>query len=209
MKKLKMKKSILAVALCLALVVQGCSLAWVSKLDTIIVALAPALINALNIVAIYEGKPANTALEAKITADAASLKTIATDLTNASAATAPTACAQAQAAVETLTSDASAVLQIIQVSSAATTTNAMAVFQAGYAIVETVVSLIPSCASPTTAAARAQVKLATLDANSLVSNYNAKLATVTGYPLVDAYNKSHKLHAHSWAARTLSFGHQK
>ena len=187
----------------------ACSTAWVSKLDTIIAAAAPALINVLNIVSIAEGKPVNTALEAKITADAANLKVVAADLAAASAAAAPTVCAQTQAAAQSILADSQAVFQIVQVSSAASQTNALLVFQAADAIIVTVTSLIPSCASPVVAMSFAKAKLEALDANALVSNYNTVLVKPTGKPLVDAYNKKHKIHAHSFFKRVISVGHEK
>ena len=204
-----MKKAFLAFVLTATLIVQGCSLAWVSKLDTIVAAAAPSLINVLNIVAIAEGKPVNTALEAKITADAANLKIVAADLAAAGASAAPTACAQTQAAVAVITDDAQIVLQIVQVSSAASNTNAMVVFQAADAIIVTIASLVPSCAAPVVAKSKAVDKLQALDVNTLVSNYNTALVKSTGKPLVDAYNKKHKIHAHSFVVRVLSVGHEK
>jgi hypothetical protein len=199
-------KALLVLLLAPLLALQGCSTAWISKLDTILAAAAPALINVLNIVSIAEGKPVNTGLEAKITADAASLKVIAAQLAAATANT-TTVCQQTQAAVAVFGDDFNAVLQIVQVSNAATQTNAILVFQAADAIFLTISALIPSCAPPVVASIVFRIN--TLDANTLISNYNAALDKPTGKPLVDAYNKKHHVHGHSWLARTASFGHQK
>jgi len=67
----------LVVLLSLAMFCAACSTAWVSTLDSILAAAAPALINILQIVAVANGQPMNTNLEAKINADATVIKTLA------------------------------------------------------------------------------------------------------------------------------------
>src|SRR5260370_41900379 len=59
----------LVVALSLAMFCTACSTAWVSTLDSILAASAPALINILQIVAVAKGQPINRHLSAKIIAD--------------------------------------------------------------------------------------------------------------------------------------------
>src|SRR5271166_2353155 len=174
-----MRKALLAVFLSGLMVIQGCNTTWIAKLDTIIAAVAPSLVNVLNILAIAEGKPVNTILEAKITADAANLKILAAAFSSASSAAAPTACAQVQAGVAVLGDDFSVVLQILQVSSTASQTNALAVFQAADAIFLTITALVPACATPAPAMrATLARQLTALDANMLVANYNSAL-TIT------------------------------
>src|SRR5713101_587860 len=56
----------LVVALSLAMFCTACSTAWVSTLDSILAAAAPALINILQIVAVAKGQPINSNLSAKI-----------------------------------------------------------------------------------------------------------------------------------------------
>lgn len=204
-----MKRAIVATVLSMALLANGCSTAWIGKLDTILAAVAPSVINVLNIVALAEGKPVNAALVAKINADTANLKTVAADLAKATGSTA-TPCQATQAAVKVLGDDFTSVLQIVQVSSVASQTNALAVFEAADAIFVTITAIIPSCAVPLPAIqSHAVAKVQALDANTLVSNYNSVLTRATGKPLVDAYCRSHKLHAHSWAVRVVTMGHEK
>jgi hypothetical protein len=199
-------RGLLALTLSVAMFAQACSTTWLSKLDTILAAAAPAVINVLNIVAIAEGKPVNAALEAKIAADANNLKVLAANLA-AAGATATTTCQQAQAAVTTLGDDFTLVLQIVQVSNAASQTNALIVFQAADAIFLTISALLPSCAPPVVASV--VFKVSTLDANTLISNYNSVLDRPTNNSLVNAYNRKHHVHGHGWLARTASLGHQK
>ena len=62
-------KSVLVVVLSLVVLCTACSTAWVSTLDSILAAAAPALVNILQIVAVANGQPVNSNLEAKINAD--------------------------------------------------------------------------------------------------------------------------------------------
>ncbi len=79
-----MKKALIGV-LFLAVTCTACSTAWVSTLDSILAAAAPALINILQIVAVANGQPMNAGLAAKINSDAGDIKTLAGDLAKVSA----------------------------------------------------------------------------------------------------------------------------
>src|SRR5271167_4714394 len=116
MKKFSLKKATLACVLCLALFVQGCTLPpWVGEVGTIVSTLAPAVINILQIISIAEGKPISATLAAKITADAANIKVLATDFATASAAAAPASCAQLQAGLATFSADEQTVLSLVNI----------------------------------------------------------------------------------------------
>ena len=66
MRRVLSVKATLAVALVCAMLCTACSTAWVSSLDAILGAAAPALINILQIVAVANGQPVNGTLAAKI-----------------------------------------------------------------------------------------------------------------------------------------------
>ncbi len=85
-------KKFFVVVLCLIVFCTACSTAWVSTLDSILGAAAPALVNILQIVAVANGQPVNSALEAKINADATAIKTLAADFVTASSGAAPSVC---------------------------------------------------------------------------------------------------------------------
>jgi hypothetical protein len=51
--------------------------------------------------------------------------------------------------------------------------------------------------------------VAAIDANKMVSTYNAILVQPSGNSKVDDYAKKHQIHAHSKAVRILSFGKEK
>src|SRR6202451_4808938 len=114
-----MKKALIVI-LALALFSAACSTAWVSALDSILAAAAPALVNILQIVAVANGQPVNSELAAKINADATVIKTLATDFAKASSGSAPGVCQQLQAAVGAYQSDQALVLQAAQVKDANT-----------------------------------------------------------------------------------------
>lgn len=204
-----LKKGLLCIALSYCLILQGCSLAWIGTLDTVLAAAAPALNNVLTIISLAQNKPVNTVLEAKITADAANLKTLAADFAAASGSTAPTACQELQAGVNVLNDDAATVLALVQASGS---NNVQAIFAAADAFVVVIVGLIPQCASPAAISASKKLvvaRVAGIDANAMVSHYNQVLTKPSGSAVIDSYAKSHQVHAHSKFMRVLSFGHQK
>jgi len=109
-------KRALVITLSLAMFCTACSTAWVSTLDSVLAAAAPALINILQIVAVANGQPVNSNLIAKINADATVVKTLAGDFAMASSLASPGVCSQLQAAISTYQDDQTLVLQAAQVS---------------------------------------------------------------------------------------------
>ena len=198
-------KGLTAVVLAYVLILQGCSLAWVGTLDSVLAAAAPALNNVLTIIALSENKPVNQALEDKITKDAATLKQLAADFASASG-TNPTSCQEVQAGAAVLNDDAALVLTLVQASGAS---NIAAIFAAADAFVVVIVGLIPSCASPAALRASIPAKVAKINVNALVANYNQKLTAPSGKPAVDAYAKANQIHVHSKFVRVITFGMQK
>jgi hypothetical protein len=210
MKKFSLKKATLACVLCLAVFAQGCVLpAWVGEVGTIVSALAPAVINILQIISIAEGKPMSSTLAAKITADAANIKVLANDFATASAAAAPASCAQLQAGLATFTADEQTVLGLVNISDPVTQQKATLLLGIVTSAFSTIVALIPACNAPV--ALRESLAKATpaVNGNQFVSSYNKGLVVKTGHAAVDAYTAKHKIHAHSGLVRVLSLGWQK
>lgn len=203
---MKHSKILLAITLSITLVVSGCSAAWVTTLDNILVAAAPALINILNIIAIAKGQPTNPALAAKINADAATVKTLAADFATASATAAPTACAQLQAAIGVYSQDESQVLALAQVSDPATQTKINVLSGLVSGTVVAVLAVIPNCKQAAELRTSLSAKSVPLPLKSFVSSYNTNLVVKTGLPAVDAYTSSHKIHVHSKFVRVITFG---
>ncbi len=197
-------KKILVLALSLALFCAACSTAWVSTLDSIVAAAAPALINVLQIAAVANGKPVNSSLAAKINADASTIKTLAGDFAKASSGAAPGVCQQLQAAVGAYQADQQLVLQAAQVSDPNTQTKITLLTNLVAGTVQAIAAVIPSCqnpAQPQPFQAGPPCKLSTFTAN-----YNRVLVAPTGNPTVDAATPKLKLHGRSKLARSMTLG---
>ena len=202
-----MPKIVLAMLLCLTVTVSGCSVAWVSTLDNILVAAAPALINILQIIAIAKGAPVNGTLSAKITADAAAIKTLATSFAGASALAAPGACSQLQAAITTYSSDEAQVLALAQVSDPATQQKVIVLSSLVAGTISGILAVIPNCSQAAAARATlARSNAVPLPLKGFIASYNAKLVEKTGNAAVDTYTAKHKVHVHSGVVRALSLG---
>lgn len=197
----------LVVLLGTTLTVSGCSTAWISTLDNILAAAAPALINILNIISIAKGQPLNAALAAKINVDAANVKTLAADFSAASASAAPTACAQLQAAVGIYSADETTVLSLANVSDPATQQKIEILSALVAGTVTEVLAVIPNCQQAATMRASLEKKSVPLPLSSFVQSYNDNLVVPVGSPAVDSFTRSHKIHAHSKLIRVLSLGH--
>jgi hypothetical protein len=204
MGKTVIMKGTLAVILSLAMICTACSTAWVSTLNSILAAAAPALINILQIVALAQGQPLNTTLEAKINADATVIKALAADFAKASSGSAPGICQQLQAGVNTYASDQQLVLQAAHVNDPNTQTKITMLVDLVAGTVSAITAAIPSCQN--TAAFRSLNSTPPYNVSTFVDNYNRVLVTSTGNSLVDAATPKLKLHRHSKMVRVITFG---
>ncbi len=191
------------VVLCFAIFCTACSTAWVSTLDSILAAAAPALINILQIVAVANGRPVNSKLAATIDADAAAIKALAGDFAIASSSAASGVCQQLQAAVGTYQADQQLVLQVAQVNDPNTQMKITLLAGLVAGTVNAITAVIPSCqnASPRDFKAAPPYSVSTFTAH-----YNSILIAPTGNAAVDAATRKLKLHQHSAVVRALTFG---
>ena len=204
MRKALFRRTVLVVALCCVTFCTACSTAWVSTLDSILAAAAPALINILEIVSVAKGQPVNGTLAAKITADAAAVKTLAADFAKVSAESAPGVCQQLQAAVSAYQADQQLVLQVAQVSDSNTQTKITLLANLVAGTVNAITAVIPPCQN---AAATRSIKFASLySVSTFTAHYNSILVAKTGNAAVDAATPKLKLHRQSKFARSVTFG---
>jgi len=197
-------KKILVFALSLAMFCTACSTAWVSTLDSILAAAAPALINILQIVAVANGKPMDSNLASKINADATILKTLAGDFAKASSASSPGVCQQLQAVVGAYQADQQLVLQVAQVSDPNTQTKITLLSNLVAGTVEAITAVIPSCQN---ADSRQAFKAAPpYSVSTFTTHYNSVLIAPTGNAAVDAATPKLKLYRHSKLARSMTLG---
>jgi hypothetical protein len=182
----------------------ACSTAWVSTLDSILAAAAPALINILQIVAVANGQPVNANLAAKINADATIIKTLAGDFAKASSGSGPGVCQELQAAVGVYQADQELVLQIAQVGDPNTQTKITLLADLVAGTVKAIMAVIPSCQN---AAVTRNVKTAaSYSVSTFADHYNSILLAPTGNAAVDAATPKLKLHQHSTLVRAVTFG---
>jgi hypothetical protein len=198
-----MKKT-LVFALSLVMLCTACSTAWLSTLDSILAAAAPALINILQIAAIANGRPMNAELAAKVNADAVLIKTLAGDFAKTSAASAPGVCQQLQSAIGAYQADQQLVLQLAQVSDPNTQTKITLLSNLVAGTVQAVIAVIPSCQN---ASSKQTFKSAPpYSVSSFADHYNSVLTAPTGNAAVDAATPKLKLYRHSKMTRAVTFG---
>ncbi|MGB8012515.1 MAG: hypothetical protein WCF68_12940 [Terriglobales bacterium] len=197
-------KTMLIVGLSCALCCTACSTAWVSTLDSIVAAAAPALINILQIVAVAKGEPMDSSLAAKIDADAADIKMLAGDFATASSDSAPGVCQQLQAAVSTYRADQQLVLQVAQVSDANTQTKIALLADLVAGTVSAITAVIPSCQMARTAGN--MKALPPYGLSSFAADYNRILVAPTGDLAVDAATPKLRIHRHSKLVRSITLG---
>jgi hypothetical protein len=204
MRKILFFKGPLVVITGLAMLCSGCSTAWISTLDSILAAAAPALINILQIVSVAQGVPLNTSLETKINVDAATIKTLAADFAKVSGGSAPGVCQQLQAAIAVYASDQQLVLQAAQVSDVNTQAKITMLVDLVAGTVNAITSAVPSCQN--TAAVTNPAVRSSYQMSSFVSDYNRILLTPTGNLAVDGASANLVLHRHSKFMRLSTMG---
>jgi len=182
----------------------ACSTAWVSTLDSILAAAAPALINILQIVAVANGQPVNSTLAAKINTDAQAIEALAADFAKVSSQSAPGVCQQLQVAVSTYQADQQLVLQVAQVSDPNTQTKIALLTDLVAGTVNAITAVIPSCQNA--AAFRNMKTMPPFSVSSFAAHYNSILVEETGNPAVDAITPKLKLRQHSKFVRSVTFG---
>jgi hypothetical protein len=197
-------RRVLVTVLFLAVFDTACSTAWVSTLDSILAAAAPALINILQIVAVANGQPANSNLAAKINTDATVIKTLAGDFAQASSGSASGICQQLQAAVNAYQTDQQLVLQAAQVSDSNTQAKIMLLTDLVTGTVDAIAAVIPSCEN--TASLHNMNAMPPYSISTFAAHYNRILVTPTGNAAVDAATQKLKLHQHSKVMRVVTFG---
>lgn len=198
--KALMRQKVLAVVMILAFGLNStaCSTTWLSTFDGYLQVAGPILIQILDIVALAKGTPVPAQLEAKITADQASLNSLAASVQSAASTNVQGACAQFNLAVQTFAGDLSAIEQLANVSNSATQNEinaAVSIAQQAIAEVETPIAACQSAPGQTAALAALQLTATGITSpNDIVKRFNA---------VVDA---KHHVHLHNKFMRIVSFG---
>jgi len=196
-------KGMLALILAFCVMWTGCSTSWLTTLDSILAAAAPAIINILEIVAVAKNQAPNTQLENKIRTDAATIKSLATDFANAAADSAPGVCKQLDAAINVYQQDLVQVLQLAQVSDPNTQSKVTILTTLVATTIEGIIAVIPSCNAAQVKNVKAQPPF---ELKHFISNYNSALTAKTGNAPVDKLTPKLKLHQHNAFVRAITFG---
>jgi len=199
-----MRKALIVV-LSFALLATACSTAWVSTLDSILAAAAPALINILQIVSAANGQPMNSNLAAKISGDAGAIKTLAADFAKDGGSD---ACTTLQNAVATYQVDQALVLQLAQVKDSNTQTKISLLADLVSGTIDAITAVIPACQVPTSSAKSIKAE-PPLNVRNFVASYNGILTARTGNTAVDAVTPKLVIHQHSKLVRYASLSYLK
>lgn len=196
-----MKTKFLSLMLCFLMVfitvpMSGCSsTTFLTDLNLI----TPAVLNVLQIVALFEGVAVNSSLEAKVTGDVAAISKLYTDYQAAVGSDKQTIAADITAAFSVLNTDLATVYTVAQVKDPVTQAKIAALI----GLIETAVQIAEAFITPPTAT---RSSAASLTASQLVDSYNKILTAKTGNSKVDAYTSKHELHIHGTVVRHLTFG---
>lgn len=199
MKLKNLSKSLIVFMLCVSMV--GCS---ANQFVTVLNEVAPAVLNILEIVAIFKGVPVDPNIPNRIQTDVTLLEKLYTDYQTATGTSQAGIRNEINAAFSVLNSDIASVLTIAQVSDKNTQLKVTALV----GLVQTAV-LIAEAAIPSPASAAQAVTPISLNASGFVDSYNKILTAKTGNSAVDKYTSSHKIHIHSKLVRAVTLGQAK
>lgn len=170
-----------------------------SEFTTDLDLIAPAVINVLEIIALFKGTPIDTSIPTKISADVAAIEKLYNDFQAATAGQKPSVQTELNAAFAVLNTDIGTVLNLTQVSDLATQAKLVALV----GLIETSIQIAEAFVTPTAAVSTTKYKLTD---KQLISSYNSTLTSRTGYKSIDDYTQSHQLHIHGSLIRHLTFG---
>jgi hypothetical protein len=197
---MKFPKIALAMVLSCALVAQGCSQ---SQVNAVLNEIGPAVLTILQIIAVVKGTPVNTSLSSKVNSDVASVETLYTDFSSASATSKPGIEGQLNAAMGVLNNDLNDIYNVAQVSDK----NTQAKITALVGLIGTAINIVEATLPSTPSAMKASLQPTALNASGLADSWNKILVAKTGNAKVDDFTKhAHKIHNHGFFVRTITVG---
>lgn len=174
----------------------GCSSSqFIADLNLI----SPAVLNVLEIVALFQGSQVDQTIPAKINADVAAITKLYTDFQAASGANKGNIQKEITAEFAVLNSDLSSVFTLAHVSNPNTQSKITALL----GLIETSVTLAEDFITPPATTATNSYKLTD---NQLIDSYNKVLVARTGIKPVDDYTAKHEIHKHNFLVRHMTFG---
>jgi hypothetical protein len=212
----------LSLALCFAVVLVGCSSAWIGQAEQIVAALIPATSNIVALVEALQGKETSAGdlqlaqnAAAQVGTDLQLIQSLIAAYEKADEAARPGILEKIQNAVASVQMNLQGLLQGLHIKNAAAQTKVTAVIGIVLAEVQSLEVLLPLMKPATGLRAadsrgrltpRSTPVRAPLLAGDFVSSYNSTLTARTGNPAVDRAASGLRIHLHSSAARWISGG---
>ena len=213
-----MKKMMVAVMLCLAMLTTGCSTAWVGQAEQIVAALSPAASNIVSLVALLQGKSVSTEdlqtiqnAGSQAGADLQLVQSLISQYEKADTATQSGILNQIQTAIGTAQTNLNGILPALHIKDTAAQTKITAVVGIVLSEVESLAAIVPlvkAKASPEMMAlAQRQAKTRPpLGAWEFVSSYNSVMVAKTGNAELDQATSGLKIHLHGKVERWATAG---
>ena len=206
-----------ALALCLTLVLGGCSTAWIGQAEEIVSALMPAAANLVALVAALEGKTVSTAdlqmiqnVGSQVGTDLQLIQSLIAAYQKADAAGQAGILNQIESAINAAQGNLQGLLAGLHIKDAATQAKITAVVGLLLSEVQALAAVVPlvkGTNAPLLAKnARNGAPKAPLAAGEFVSSYNATLTAKTGNADVDRVTAGLKIHLHGKLERWATAG---
>ena len=206
-----------ALALCLTLVLGGCSTAWIGQAEEIVSALMPAAANLVALVAALEGKTVSTAdlqmiqnVGSQVGTDLQLIQSLIAAYQKADAAGQAGILNQIESAINAAQGNLQGLLAGLHIKDAATQAKITAVVGLLLSEVQALAAVVPlvkgTNAPPLAKNARNGAPKAPLAAGEFVSSYNATLTAKTGNADVDRVTAGLKIHLHGKLERWATAG---
>jgi hypothetical protein len=218
MKRVGMRKPLVAMLLGCTMMLASCSTAWIGEAEQIVATLIPATANLVTLVATLQGGGISAAdaqtiqsAGAQAGADLQLMQSLIAEYQKADASAQPGLLNQIESAMSEVQTTLTSLLPALHIKDATTQAKIAAVIGVLLSEVQSVAAIVPLVsvsASPemVTMAAKQVKKQSPLTANEFVSSYNAIMTAKTGEAELDRATAGMKIHLHGKFARWASAG---
>jgi hypothetical protein len=207
----------LALVLCLAIALAGCSTAWIGQAEEIVAALVPAAANLVALVAALQGKTVSTAdmqtiqnAGAQVGVDLQLVQSLIAAYQKADATAQPGILNQIESAINAAQGNLQGLLPALHITDAATQAKITAVVGILLSEVQALAAVVPLVKNQSSVVGRQSVgqafAKAPLSAGEFVKSYNATMTAKTGNADVDRETAGLKIHRHGRLARVMTVG---
>lgn len=215
----------LAIVLCMAIGMSGCSSAWVTQAEEIVAVLIPAAGNVVTLVAALQGKGVSAAdliliqnAGSQAGADLQLIQSLIAAYEKADAAAQPGILNQIENAIGAVQGNLQGLLPALHIQDAATQAKVTAVIGILLSEVQSLAAVVPvvraaagsqnpdPVAKSATRVGHPSLAKAPLSASSFVASYNSTMTAKTGNGELDRATAGLKIHGHGTVVRVASAG---